>query len=140
MVRLSKIIVLLALLTFSFPLLDVQAKGGGKGGGGMGKGSGGTMDSGPGMGQSGKNSGNANQQGKGNGQRARDGSCENNDGQGKGSGKKMMNENNKCPQQAHPVDAANEEIIVNNQDKYNYSPVLKKRSEIKWRRDLLLLY
>ena len=98
MVRLAKVIVLIALLTFSFPLLDVQAKGGGKGGGEMGKGSGGSMDSGPGMGQSGKTSGNANQQGKGNGQRARDGSCDNNDGQGKGSGKKMMNENDNMRQ------------------------------------------
>lgn len=97
MVRLAKIIVLIALLTFSFPLLDVQAKGGGKSGGGR-------VKSGTGMGPVGKNSGNANQQGKGTGQRVRDGSCENNKGQGQGSGKQMMNKNNN----RRPKDAAGE--------------------------------
>ena len=65
MVSLSKILLLIAIFTFSSPLLDVQAKGGGKGGGGMGKGSGGTMNSESGMRQAGKNRGNTNQQGKG---------------------------------------------------------------------------
>jgi hypothetical protein len=97
MVRLAKIILLIALVAFSFPLMDVEAKGGGKGGGGMEKGSGGMVDSGSGMGQSGKNSGNTNHQGKGNGQRPRDGSCENNKGQGQGAGRQMMNENNMPP-------------------------------------------
>jgi len=89
MVRLTRMILFIALLTFSFPLLDAQAKGGGKGGGGMGKDSGSMMNSGSGMG------GNMNQPGKGNGQRVRDGSCENNKGQPKGPGRQNMNENNK---------------------------------------------
>ena len=88
MVSLAKIILLIAMITFSFPLLDVQAKGGGKSGRGIGKDSGGMMNSGSCMG------GNINQQGKGNGQMVRDGSCENNIEEGKGSGKQIMNENN----------------------------------------------
>ena len=95
-----KIIFLATILTFSFSLLDVQAKGGGKGGGGMEKGSTEKMHSRSGMGHVGKNHGNIHQQGRGSGQIARDGSCVNNSGQGKGSGKQMMNNNQMQPNNA----------------------------------------
>ena len=90
MVSLSRILLLIAIFTFSSPLLDVQAKGGGT----MGKGGGGTVDKGSSRGSTWKQQGNSNQQGKGNGQRLRDGSCSNSNGQRKGSGRQIIDNDN----------------------------------------------
>ena len=90
MVSLSKILLLIAIFTFSSPLLDVQAKGGGA----MGKGGGRTVDKGSSRGSTGKHYGNNNQQGKRNGQRLRDASCSNSNGQRKGSGKQIIGNDN----------------------------------------------